>query len=367
MEQAFGADFSGVRVHAGPRAADLNDRIQAKAFTTGNNIFFRDGLPDANTHDGQSLLAHELTHTIQQGGGVQRAGATTPPRTPEEEAAAKAAFVDHYVTIFDDVTWMDTPSGWKTVAGVAGNVWEKMKDTLSATAPLMDAVPKDAAGYGIVTARDGNAQIVGTDPQYRAALDAASEFAAMLRALTKQSKKSREIASLGFAFWSGEPAKKAAQDSGLQSLEGSQLGGEFEGGIALPEGTDMSIWGSVSQAYAEWAVEVVRGKTYKGFVGKGGDRDENIYNSVERWAFQKGAEGKFVGIDFNLSWHPVIPGKDAYQDQARTKAPYLERDNFVKGESEVGKKSGYNSRGEAVKAMLEADKERTKWADETSG
>jgi hypothetical protein len=42
--------------------------IQAKAFTTGNNIFFRDGLPDASSASGQSLLAHELTHTIQQGG-----------------------------------------------------------------------------------------------------------------------------------------------------------------------------------------------------------------------------------------------------------------------------------------------------------
>jgi hypothetical protein len=67
MESAFGADFSNIRVHAGPRAADLNNRIQAKAFTTGNNIFFRDGLPDTSSPGGQSLLAHELTHTIQQG------------------------------------------------------------------------------------------------------------------------------------------------------------------------------------------------------------------------------------------------------------------------------------------------------------
>jgi hypothetical protein len=72
MEGAFGADFGNIRVHAGAQAADLNNRIQAKAFTTGNNIFFRDGLPDTNTSDGQNLLAHELTHTIQQGGGKIR-------------------------------------------------------------------------------------------------------------------------------------------------------------------------------------------------------------------------------------------------------------------------------------------------------
>lgn len=72
MESAFGADFSAVRVHTGSAAADLNDRIEAKAFTTGQDIFFRDGVPDVSSSAGQELLAHELTHTIQQGAALQR-------------------------------------------------------------------------------------------------------------------------------------------------------------------------------------------------------------------------------------------------------------------------------------------------------
>jgi hypothetical protein len=73
MESAFGgADFSGVRLHAGGRAKELNQTIQAKAFTHGSDIFFRDGLPDTGRPDGQALLAHELTHTLQQSGGAQR-------------------------------------------------------------------------------------------------------------------------------------------------------------------------------------------------------------------------------------------------------------------------------------------------------
>ena len=68
IEPAFGTHFGAVRLHTGARAADLSDRIQAKAFTTGNDIFFRDGLPDTAASDDQRLLAHELTHALQQRG-----------------------------------------------------------------------------------------------------------------------------------------------------------------------------------------------------------------------------------------------------------------------------------------------------------
>jgi len=67
MEQAFGGDFSGVRVHAGDEADGLNQSLQARAFTTGQDIFFRQGEYNPGTTSGKTLLAHELTHAIQQG------------------------------------------------------------------------------------------------------------------------------------------------------------------------------------------------------------------------------------------------------------------------------------------------------------
>lgn len=73
MEGAFGADFAAVRVHSGSVSTELNDRIQAKAFTTGSDIYFRDAVPDASSRGGQELLAHELTHVVQQNGaGIAR-------------------------------------------------------------------------------------------------------------------------------------------------------------------------------------------------------------------------------------------------------------------------------------------------------
>lgn len=67
FEARFGADFGGVRVHTGSESAELNQTIQAKAFTYGADIHFNTGQYDPHSPPGQRLLAHELTHTIQQG------------------------------------------------------------------------------------------------------------------------------------------------------------------------------------------------------------------------------------------------------------------------------------------------------------
>jgi hypothetical protein len=67
MERGFGADFSGVRVHTGSQADILNRSLNARAFTTGKDIFFRSGEYSPGSSRGKELLAHELTHTVQQG------------------------------------------------------------------------------------------------------------------------------------------------------------------------------------------------------------------------------------------------------------------------------------------------------------
>ncbi|WP_154857931.1 eCIS core domain-containing protein [Cyclobacterium xiamenense] len=68
MEQAFGADFGKVRIHTDHSAQWMNQVMHAKAFAYGNDIFFNDNNYQPGSWDGKKLLAHELTHTLQQKG-----------------------------------------------------------------------------------------------------------------------------------------------------------------------------------------------------------------------------------------------------------------------------------------------------------
>jgi len=66
MERAFGANFGRVRVHTDGEADSMSRSLQARAFTTGQDIFLRQGEFRPGSSEGQKLLAHELTHVVQQ-------------------------------------------------------------------------------------------------------------------------------------------------------------------------------------------------------------------------------------------------------------------------------------------------------------
>ncbi|MFD0861696.1 DUF4157 domain-containing protein [Sungkyunkwania multivorans] len=74
MEDGFGADFSNVKVHTDSESASMNKDLGAQAFTNKNDIFFGAGKFNPATKEGQTLVAHELTHTIQQGASSPAAG-----------------------------------------------------------------------------------------------------------------------------------------------------------------------------------------------------------------------------------------------------------------------------------------------------
>ncbi len=86
MESRFGTDLGNVKIHTDPESAQINRDVNALAFTVGNDIYFNEGLYQPNTDSGQHLLAHELTHTLQQGcseGIIRR----QPSRTSAQQVA----------------------------------------------------------------------------------------------------------------------------------------------------------------------------------------------------------------------------------------------------------------------------------------
>jgi hypothetical protein len=72
MSKAIGADFSAVKIHTGSNAVQMNRQLQARAFTFGSDIYFNSGEYKPESSTGKSLLAHELTHVVQQNGDAQK-------------------------------------------------------------------------------------------------------------------------------------------------------------------------------------------------------------------------------------------------------------------------------------------------------
>lgn len=102
MESAMGADFSGVRVHTGSEAIQMNRELNAQAFTHGNDIYFGAGKYDAGSSGGQHLLAHELVHTVQQGGGSKLINNSdlNAGRISKSDSDEQGINADDYVDLF---------------------------------------------------------------------------------------------------------------------------------------------------------------------------------------------------------------------------------------------------------------------------
>lgn len=128
FEPRFGHDFGFVRIHADQEAAESANAVNALAYTVGNHIAFASGHYRPTTKPGQRLIAHELSHVLQQGGvvvsgAIQRSTTDQPapstadlPQASSEEAGATQAITIggetfHLVAITDPLT--SESSAWR--------------------------------------------------------------------------------------------------------------------------------------------------------------------------------------------------------------------------------------------------------------
>ncbi len=91
MEPHFGQDFSQVRVHTGSQARDSAQAVNALAYTVGQDIVFGEGQYAPYAEAGRGLLAHELTHVVQQQSIMTKKSGISQPYEPHEIEATKEA------------------------------------------------------------------------------------------------------------------------------------------------------------------------------------------------------------------------------------------------------------------------------------
>jgi Domain of unknown function (DUF4157) len=104
MERGIGADFSQVRIHTDSEAVGMNKDIHAQAFTHGSDVYFNNGKFSPESREGQRLLAHELTHVVQQEGegegpDIRRAISTPLPANVQPQKNGTAVFTVNGVRI----------------------------------------------------------------------------------------------------------------------------------------------------------------------------------------------------------------------------------------------------------------------------
>lgn len=107
MESRFGTDFSNIKIHTGTEAIQMSRDLNAQAFAVENDIYFNEGKYSPNSNSGKHLLAHELTHTVQQKNGNVLYRAIDPQMQPADfsnvtnecaDALSKCSKVNDYCT-----------------------------------------------------------------------------------------------------------------------------------------------------------------------------------------------------------------------------------------------------------------------------
>ena len=154
MEQSIGADFSRVRIHTDSEAIRMNKAIRAQAFTRGGDIYFNSGKFSPNNTAGKRLLAHELTHVVQQGAAgpmIQRKGPATSTPVPKGYKPAKddQGNITHHtgrtagveVVILPD-QYGDVPKGKSGKTEINHNAWTINAETRDGVVTKITDLPK---------------------------------------------------------------------------------------------------------------------------------------------------------------------------------------------------------------------------------
>ncbi|MEP3792044.1 MAG: DUF4157 domain-containing protein [Gilvibacter sp.] len=156
METGFGADFSGVNIHTDSKAQEMSQEIGAQAFTHGNDVYFNQGKYNPQSQEGKHLLAHELTHTIQQKGANKLQKQDKPPTTAPPTATPATPAAKKSTLLTDSLAKLKTFSAlcysYMSKAAINGGLTTIKKETYAGVDVLFKLNLKTVTGGGSVLA-----------------------------------------------------------------------------------------------------------------------------------------------------------------------------------------------------------------------
>ena len=244
MENRFGGDFSNVNIHTNNTAVGLNRNLNSKAFTVGNDIYFDKGNYNPASSEGKRLLAHELTHTIQQGAGIQPMLQKDDNETTSEDSAGSSTpLADLISGIVRDQLSNSSMRGHLSSLGTALQGLAVESTTEGGDQPVSG--PERLAALGISRAFETTSAAILSDPGFAALrqriidIIGGSDEAAFIAALA-----AALAAVLADVPLRGSPS----QDLGA----GVSVGGSFD------LGSIQSLQFNNLQLYAQYASEYFR-------------------------------------------------------------------------------------------------------------
>jgi hypothetical protein len=162
FEARFGRDLSSVRVHSGPDAARSALSLNARAYTAGSHVVFGEDQYSPGSHTGRALLAHELTHVVQQAGArgshgrtgsgmaVQRDKLATIPRTSVRDRIAELKAQETYALGGGDIPVLEFLAALQRAVTAPKNKPAEITKAVDAFLEAVDAHPLEAATQSLI-------------------------------------------------------------------------------------------------------------------------------------------------------------------------------------------------------------------------
>jgi uncharacterized protein YraI len=218
MEPRFGADFSAVRVHTGSEAVQMNRELGAQAFAHGSDVYFGAGKSPGNNE----LTAHELTHVVQQMGGVQMQQKDENSTLQTKESTDKKLQDDSHHRIASDITGVfegGKPGSLQTVdTGIIS--YGKHQATLASGS--LYSVLKAYTDYSKSSTAINIAEYLGRVQKKDVTLRDNKVFIQLLKDAASEPEMARaqeEVFSKD--YWN--PAKRMAEKAGIKSALGEAI------------------------------------------------------------------------------------------------------------------------------------------------